>query len=58
MTAFIRDSLYAFAGCAAAGLLPAGVLAARAGQPRLVAYVLLVAAFAVFVLVTAAGRVR
>jgi len=54
----LAASLYVFAGCAALGLLPAAVLAGRAAQPRLVAYVLLAAAFVIFVLVSAAGDLR
>ncbi len=56
MTAFISACLYAFAGCAALGLIPAAVLAARAGQRAMFALSLLVAAFVIFVLVTAAGE--
>jgi hypothetical protein len=55
MTTFISICLYIFAGCAALGLLPAAVLAARARQPVMIAISLLIAAFVIFVLVTAAG---
>ena len=55
MTAFIRVCLYVFAGCAALGLLPAAVLAAKARQPAMFVLALLIAAFVVFVLVTAAS---
>jgi hypothetical protein len=56
MTTFISVCLYIFAGCAALGLLPAAVLAARARQPVMIALSLLIAVFVIFVLVTAAGE--
>jgi hypothetical protein len=56
MTTFISVCLYIFAGCAALGLLPAAVLAARARQPVMIALTLLIAVFVIFVLVTAAGE--
>ena len=56
MTSFISVCLYIFAGCAALGLLPAAVLAARARQPVMIAISLLIAVFVIFVLVTAAGE--
>jgi hypothetical protein len=55
MTTFVSVCLYVFAGCAALGLLPAAVLAARARQPVMLVISLLIAAFVIFVLVTAAG---
>lgn len=55
MTTFVSVCLYVFAGCAALGLLPAAVLAARARQPAMFVISLVVAAFVIFVLVTAAG---
>ncbi len=55
MANFIGVCLYVFAGCAALGLLPAAVLAARARQPAMFVLSLLIAAFVIFVLVTAAG---
>jgi hypothetical protein len=55
MTTFVSVCLYVFAGCAALGLLPAAVLAARARQPVMFVISLLIAAFVIFVLVTAAG---
>lgn len=55
VTGFISACLYLFAVCAALGLIPAAVLAARAGQRKPAAGALLVAAFVVWVLVTAAG---
>ncbi len=58
MTTFIRVSLYVFAACAALGLLPAAVLAARARQHAMIVVTLFVAAFVIFVLVTAAGDLR
>lgn len=58
MITFLSVCLYAFAGCAALGLIPAAVMSALAGQPRLVAYVLAVAGFVMFVLISAAGRLQ
>ncbi len=58
MTTFVSVSLYVFAGCAALGLLPAAVLAARARQHAMIVVTLFVAAFVIFVLVTAAGDLR
>ena len=58
MTTFIRVSLYVFAACAALGLLPAAVLAARARQHAMIVVTLFIAAFVIFVLVTAAGDLR
>jgi hypothetical protein len=55
MTTFLSVCLYIFAGCAALGLLPAALLAARARQPAMLLISLLIAAFVIFVLVTAAG---
>jgi hypothetical protein len=55
MTTFVRVCLYVFAGCAALGMLPPAVLAAKARQPVMLVVALLVAAFVIFVLVTAAG---
>ena len=56
MTTFISVCLYIFAGCAALGLLPAAVLAAKARQPVMIAISLLIAVFVIYVLVTAAGE--
>jgi hypothetical protein len=56
MTTFISVCLYIFAGCAALGLLPAAVLAARARQPIMIALSLLIAVFVIYLLVTAAGE--
>lgn len=58
MITFLSVSLYVFAACAGLGLIPAAVMSGLAGQPRLVAYVLVVAAFAMFVLISAAGDLR
>jgi hypothetical protein len=58
MTTFLSICLYIFAGCAALGLLPAALLAARARQPVMIAVSLVVAAFVVFVLVAAATRLH
>jgi hypothetical protein len=54
MSTFLSICLYIFAGCAALGLLPAALLAARARQPVMIAVALAVAAFVIFVLVDAA----
>ncbi len=56
MATFLSVCLYAFAGCAALGLLPAAVLAARARQPAMVVLALLISAFVIFVLIAAAGE--
>ena len=58
VTDVIRASLYAFAGCAALGLIPASVLAAKARQPAMVVLAAVIAAWAIFVLVTAARGYR
>lgn len=55
MASFIGVCLYVFAGSAALGLLPAAVLAARARQPVMFVLSLLIAAFVIFVLITAAA---
>jgi F0F1-type ATP synthase membrane subunit c/vacuolar-type H+-ATPase subunit K len=55
MSTFLKICLYIFAACAALGLLPAALLAARARQPAMFVLSLLIAAFVIFVLVTAAG---
>ncbi len=55
MTTFVGVCLYVFAGCAALGMLPAAVLAAKARQPAMFAIAIIIAAFVIFVLVTAAG---
>ena len=55
MITFISACLYAFAVCAALGLIPAAVLAARAGQRKLTVVPVLVAVFVIWVLCTAAG---
>jgi spore maturation protein SpmA len=56
MSTFLRICLYIFAVCAALGLLPAAVLAARARQPAMIVLSLLVATFVIFVLVASAGE--
>ena len=56
MTTFLSVCLYIFAGCAALGLLPAALLAARARQPAMIVMSLLIAGFVIFVLVSAAGQ--
>ena len=54
MTSFLRASLYIFAVCAALGMLPASVLAAKARQPAMVVIALLIATYVIYVLVSAA----
>jgi hypothetical protein len=56
MSTFLRTCLYIFAACAALGLLPAAILAARARQPAMVILSLLVASFVIYVLVASAGE--
>jgi len=56
MTTFLSTCLYVFAGCAALGLLPAALLAAKARQLVMFVIALLIAAFVIFVLVAAAGK--
>jgi spore maturation protein SpmA len=56
MSTFLSTCLYIFAACAALGLLPAAVLAARARQPAMIVISLLVAGFVVFVLVASAAK--
>ncbi|MBV9451283.1 MAG: hypothetical protein JO345_35895 [Streptosporangiaceae bacterium] len=54
MTTFLSDTLLAFAGCAALGILPPAVLAAKARKPAMAVTTLLTAAFAIYVLTAAA----
>jgi len=54
MTGFLSVSLFFFAGCTAFGIAPAAVLAAKARQPAPALITLLVAAFVICVLVSAA----
>jgi hypothetical protein len=56
MSMFLKICLYIFAACAALGLLPAAILAARARQPAMVILSLLVASFVIFVLIASAGE--
>jgi len=56
MSTFLSICLYIFAACAALGLLPAAVLAAKVRQPVMIVVSLVVATFVVFVLVAAAGE--
>jgi asparagine N-glycosylation enzyme membrane subunit Stt3 len=56
MSTFLSTCLYVFAACAALGLLPAAILAAKARQPVMIVISLVVASFVVFVLVAAAGE--
>ena len=54
MTGFLSVSLLIFAGCTVFGIVPAAVLAAKARQPAPALITLLVAAFVICVLVSAA----
>ena len=58
MTTFIGASLYVFAGCAALGMIPAAVIAAKTRYVGGVLASLAVCAFVMFVLIEAAGRLR
>ena len=54
MTTFIQLCLYAYAVCAALGLIPAAILAARERSLAGIVTAFLVAAFFIWVLITAA----
>ncbi len=56
MSTFLCISLYVFAGCAALGMIPSSVLAARARKPAMVVIALLIAAYVIYVLVAAAVK--
>jgi hypothetical protein len=58
LTTLLKVSLYAFAGCAALGILPVAVLAARGRKPAAVLLALLIAAYAIFVLIAAASELH
>jgi hypothetical protein len=58
MTTFLGISLYIFAGCAALGLIPPSLLAARERKPALVILTLLIAAYVIYVLIAAAVKLR
>ena len=58
MMAFLSFCLYVFAGCAALGLLPVAVIAARARQPVMIVVTLITAGFVIFVLVAAAMQLH
>ncbi len=55
MTTVLRVSLYVFAGCAALGMLPVAILAGKSRRPVAVLLALAIAAYAMFVLIAAAG---
>lgn len=55
MTGFLSGSLSFLAGCAALGVLPPSVLAAKARKPAVAVIALLVAAFVIYVLLSAAA---
>jgi hypothetical protein len=56
MKTFLGVSLYVFAGCAALGMIPSFLLAAKARKPGMALIALLVAAYVIYVLVAAAMR--
>jgi hypothetical protein len=56
MTTFLGVSLYIFAGCAALGLIPPALLASRERKPALVIVALLIAAYVIYVLISAAAK--
>ena len=58
MTTLLKVSLYAFAGCAALGILPVAVIAARGRRPAALLLALLIAAYAMFVFIAAAGELH
>jgi hypothetical protein len=57
MNTFLGVSLYVFAGCAALGMIPSFLLAAKARKPAMALIALLVAAYVIYVLVVTAMRV-
>ena len=56
MNTFLSGCLYAFAGCTVLGIVPPFVIAGKARQPLLAVITLLIAAFVIYVLVTAAMK--
>jgi hypothetical protein len=56
MTTFLRICLLGFAACAALGIVPPSILAARARRPGPAMTTLAAAAFVIYVLITAAER--
>lgn len=55
MTGFLSGSLLFLAGCAALGIVPPSVLAAQARKPAVAVIALVVAAFVIYVLLSAAA---
>ncbi len=55
MTSVLNGSLFFLADCAALGIVPPSVLAARARKPAVAVAALLVAAFVTYVLLAAAA---
>jgi hypothetical protein len=53
---FLSGCLYAFAGCTVLGIVPPFVIAGKARQPLIAVITLLLAAFVIFVLITAATK--
>lgn len=58
MTSFLSIALLFFAGCAALGILPPSVLAAKARKPAMAVMAVLTAAFVIYVLLSAAADLR
>jgi hypothetical protein len=56
VNAFLRDCLYAFAGCTVLGIVPPFVIAGKARQPLIAVVTLVIAGFVIFVLITAAMK--
>jgi hypothetical protein len=56
MNTFLSTCLYVLAGCVVLGIVPPFVIAGKARQPLIAVITLLVAAFVIYVLVTAAMK--
>jgi hypothetical protein len=56
MITLIRVSLYIFTGCAALGMVPVAIIAARERKLVMVVFALLIAAYVMFVLIAAAAE--
>ena len=58
MTTFVIVSLWFFAACALTGMVAPFALAARYRSPGMAAVALIIAAWVIFVLITAAGELH
>lgn len=56
MLTFLQVSIYFFAGCAALGMIPPAILAAKARKPVMAVVPLLIANYVIYVLITAAKQ--